>query len=200
MTKEELQEVLKKHSLWLNGMEGGVRANLSGADLSRARLSGVNLSGVNLSRANLSEVVLSGASLFGAILSEANLSRADLSGAILSEANLSRADLSGANLSEANLSKADLSGANLFRAVLFRANLSGTIYENNAKIEFTYQQHTASYFGLDEIKIGCKVHSIKYWLDNFETIGKEAGYTLKQIEKYGEFIKNCAADFERSEK
>ncbi len=59
------------------------KANLSGAYLSRAYLSGADLSGANLS---------------GAYLSGANLSRANLSGAYLSGAYLSRANLSGANL------------------------------------------------------------------------------------------------------
>jgi uncharacterized protein YjbI with pentapeptide repeats len=93
------------------------------------------------------------------------------------------------------LSRADLSGADLSGA-----NLSGTIYENKTKTELTYQKHIASYFGLDEIRIGCKVYSISYWLANFEAIGKEADYTPEQIKKYGEFIKACAADYKRSKK
>jgi hypothetical protein len=88
-----IKETLGKHKLWLDGKEGGVKANLSGANLSGANLSGADLSGANL---------------FGADLSGANLSLADLS-----DANLSRADLSGANLSLAYLSGADLSGAKL---------------------------------------------------------------------------------------
>jgi hypothetical protein len=63
-----LKEALRLHSLWLKGVEGGVKADLSGA-----YLSGANLFVANLSRANLS-----GADLFGANLSGANLSRADL--------------------------------------------------------------------------------------------------------------------------
>jgi hypothetical protein len=69
----------------------------------------INLSGADLSRADLS----------GAGLSWADLSRADLSLANLSGANLSRANLSGANLSGADLSRADLSWANLSGADLF---------------------------------------------------------------------------------
>jgi uncharacterized protein YjbI with pentapeptide repeats len=74
----------------------------------------------NLSGANLREADLSGADL-----SRANLRVADLSGADLSRANLRVADLSGANLREADLSEADLSRANLSRANLRGANLSG---------------------------------------------------------------------------
>ena len=88
------------------------RADLYGANLSRANLYGADLYGANLSRANL----------YGANLSRANLSRADLYGADLSRADLSGADLSGANLSGADLSRADLSRADLSRADLYGAN------------------------------------------------------------------------------
>ena len=80
MKAEKLNGILAAHKLWLDG-EGGGKANLSWANLSRA-----NLSWANLSRANLSWADLSGADL-----SRADLSRADLSGA-----DLSGADLSGA--------------------------------------------------------------------------------------------------------
>jgi uncharacterized protein YjbI with pentapeptide repeats len=88
MNKEQLQEILKLHKMWLEDQEDGIRANLSGADLH-----GVDLYGANLRGANLSGADLHGVDLYGANLRGANLSRADLSGA-----NLSRADLSGANL------------------------------------------------------------------------------------------------------
>ena len=65
-TKEELAEVLRKHRLWVEGKEGGERANLSRANLSRADLSRANLSGANLSWANLSRADLSRANLYGA--------------------------------------------------------------------------------------------------------------------------------------
>ena len=133
MDKQELKAILGKHLKWLRGEDGGERANLFGANLSRADLSG----------ANLFEANLSGANLFEANLFEANLSRADLSGANLFEANLSRANLSGANLSganlfeanlfEANLFRANLSGADLFEANLSGANLSGANYIEKAK-------------------------------------------------------------------
>jgi len=38
MTNEEIKKILKLHKKWLNNEEGGVRANLSGADLSGAIL------------------------------------------------------------------------------------------------------------------------------------------------------------------
>lgn len=45
MTKDALKKILEAHKKWLNGEEGGERANLSDADLSYADLSCANLSG-----------------------------------------------------------------------------------------------------------------------------------------------------------
>lgn len=107
-----------------------VRADLSGADLSKAYFSEANLSEADLVRANLS-----GADLSGAYLSAANLREADLREAKLINANLSyayfsaasliEADLSGADLREAKLINADLSGADLSEAKLMNTDLSG---------------------------------------------------------------------------
>ena len=98
ITQDELNNILKDHKNWLSGAYGGIRADLSEADLI----------GANLTRANLS-----GANLIGAYLSGANLRGANLSGADLRRADLRGADLSGANLIGAYLSGANLSGANL---------------------------------------------------------------------------------------
>ena len=147
ISKEELQEILNKHQMWLKRVDGGDKANLSrvnlsgenlsgknlwGADLSRADLSQANLSGTTLGEANLSGADLSGANLSEVYLWRANLSEAifnktNLSGMNLSEVNLSKAILWEADLSEANLSESNLWRANLWRANLSRANLSGAI-------------------------------------------------------------------------
>ena len=128
MNGEEIRIVLEKHEKWLNNELGGIRADLSGADIYGLDLRGANLYGANLIRADLRvaylikadlrEANLSGANLSGADIYEANLSGADLSGADLREANLSGANLSGANLSGANLNGADLRGADLSGANL----------------------------------------------------------------------------------
>ena len=135
MNGEEIRIVLEKHEKWLNNELGGIRADLSGADIYGLDLRGANLYGANLIRADLRvaylikadlrEASLSGANLIGADLYEANLSGANLYGANLRGANLRGANLSGADLYEANLSGADLSGADLREANLSGANLSG---------------------------------------------------------------------------
>lgn len=110
-----LDEILRKHKMWLKDEEGGVRADLSGADLSFCDLSNTDLYGASLDRADLS-----GANLERAKLERTNLYRANLYGA-----NLDGADLSGANLRCADLHGADLDGAKLHGANLYHANLAG---------------------------------------------------------------------------
>ena len=111
ITKEQLDNILKKHTLWVKNESGGERANLREAHLSGANLSGANLRGADLSGADLSGADLYVANLRGADLRGADLSGANLSGANLRGADLREAHLSGANLSGANLRGADLSGA-----------------------------------------------------------------------------------------
>ena len=119
----------------------GEPVSLHNADLSGAELKDADLSGARLSRADLSGADLMGADLSGVLLSDTDLSRAwlwgvDLSGAVLKDANLtgatllgadlSGAELGGANLSHANLQDADFSGAELLGADLSGAWLWGT--------------------------------------------------------------------------
>ena len=105
-------------------------ADLEGADLSYARLSRTNLSDARLDQADLSHssgvrTNLSRARLRGADLSNALHGEADLSKALLSGANLSDAYLRDIDLTRADLSAADLSGAYLSDVDLTGADLSG---------------------------------------------------------------------------
>ena len=68
ITNDNIKEILKKHSLWLENHQEGVRA-----DLHRANLRGANLSEADLHGADLSGADLSGAYLYGADLYGANL-------------------------------------------------------------------------------------------------------------------------------
>jgi len=97
-------------------------AVLTGAVLSRADLTGAVLRVAVLSRADLTGAVLTGAVLTGAYLTGAYLYGADLTGADLREADLTGAVLTGADLSRADLSRAVLSRADLSRAVLTGAS------------------------------------------------------------------------------
>lgn len=91
MEKKKLDEILKKHAVWLDNKDGGKRADLRDADLS----------GANLRCADLTGALLSCADLIDTDLRDADLHCADLSGAFLSGADLSGTFLSGADLSGA---------------------------------------------------------------------------------------------------
>ena len=93
ISKDELNNILEKHTMWLNHEPGGERANLRGADLSGANLSLSDLGGANLTGADLRGADLIGADLIWADLTGADLRGANLSGTYLSEANLTEAKL-----------------------------------------------------------------------------------------------------------
>jgi uncharacterized protein YjbI with pentapeptide repeats len=98
MDREKLDEILRKHLLWLDGEKGGERADLRGADLRGADLWGADLRGAYLRGANLRGADLGGADLRGADLGGAYLRGADLGGAYLRGAYLRGADLGGADI------------------------------------------------------------------------------------------------------
>ena len=142
MTQEDLKYILDKHNKWMNGEDGGERANfcgadLHGADLHYADLSYVDFHGADLSGANLVRASLRSTNLYSANLRYANLCNADLNFADFRKADLNGADLSGANLRNtdlcytnlhsANLCGADLRSADLYRTDLTEAMYSGTV-------------------------------------------------------------------------
>jgi uncharacterized protein YjbI with pentapeptide repeats len=105
--------------------ENPVRVDLSEANLRGADLRNANLSGAYLNKADLNRANLTGADLGGAYLRRANLAEASLNGADLRTADLRGADFRRANLVEANLKGAELKGADLRRANLVEASLDG---------------------------------------------------------------------------
>ena len=105
MNSEEIRKMLENHKKWLFNESGGIRANLTGANLYQADLCEANLREANLREADLCE-----ADIYGANLYHADLRGANLRGANLYQADLCGADLRGANLREADLREADLRG------------------------------------------------------------------------------------------
>jgi len=84
-----------------NGYLVGPGANLWGANLAAA-----DLSGVNLWKANLANAILANSTLRGSNLAAANLTNTDLSGADLRFSNMKGAVLTGANVSDADMRRA----------------------------------------------------------------------------------------------
>lgn len=163
MDRNELEEILRKHKLWLDGQEGGVRADLRGANLKGANLLGANLEfaklrGANLRGANLRHANLRDASLWGADLEAANLRGADLESAKLWGADLEDASLRGADLRWAYLENANLRNTDLRDAKLWGTTGDGVYIENI----FTFDQYSITYTH-DRLQIGCENHSIDEW-------------------------------------
>ena len=130
----DLKEILANHKKWLRSEEGGIRADLTGLDLTGADLTGVDLTDADLAGASLFNADLHGADLTGADLHCADLTGADLHDAGLSYTNLSYANLTSADLSDADLSHADLSNADLSDVNLLGVNLH-CAYLSSAKIK-----------------------------------------------------------------
>ena len=151
LSKEKLDKILDEHEAWLQNKQYETtkktgydalelssitnlcRADLTGANLTDAKLKRVNLTYANLTDAKLTRADLTGASLYYADLTraymrETNLTDTDLARANLTDAKLHYANLTDAYMSEANLTGADMREANLTDAILKRANLSGALY------------------------------------------------------------------------
>lgn len=116
----KINEILKKHKIWLtsNG-KNGCQIELD-ADLSYSKIVGADLRCASLDDSNLTNAKLSYTNLKGAELGFCNLEWAELC-----YTNLESVNLSFSNLKNADLRYANLSHANLYRAVLQSANLRG---------------------------------------------------------------------------
>jgi hypothetical protein len=87
-----------------------------------------------------------------------------------------------------DLSGADLRGANLFEADLRGANLSSC----RGVLNFACEKHLGVYFKYENkyyFKIGCITNTAKWWLKNYERIGRKELYSKESIRLYGEIIK-----------
>ena len=105
--KEELENMIHLHELWLDGTKGGQRADFSN----------MNLSKLDLSKLNLSRAIFK-----GAVLIKTSLIKTDLEGAQFTNCNLNEADLSYANVDWADFRKANLDKANLYQTSFQRTN------------------------------------------------------------------------------
>ena len=97
-----------------------------------------------------------------------------------------RVDLEDSNLEGLNFSGSDLRYVNL-RYV----NLRGTDLEGTGVYFFKGPGHHGIYNSKDDkLYIGCQVHSLDYWLENYVYIGRRYAYTDEDIEVYGQWIKS----------
>lgn len=118
---EATEEVLASDRVYLDGID------LSGLDLSDARLMRCDFRGASFDRSDLEGVDFSGSNLLGASLRGATLTNAAMLGTDVGEANLIGANLHGVRLARGKLAQvkaafADFSGASLRNADLYCAN------------------------------------------------------------------------------
>jgi hypothetical protein len=142
---EDLQKIIKLHSMFLSGEKGGEIANLKCADLYGTNLMGANLMGASMEGASFKRAILMGADLEGAKLDGANFKRAILEGA-----NLKAACLKGACLMGVNLEHADLRSANLEYAALENADLKGAKYNYKTVWPENYNPKSAGAILVDD--------------------------------------------------
>jgi uncharacterized protein YjbI with pentapeptide repeats len=123
MTQEEVNDVVRKHGLWLEEKEGGKRAIFVEKSLKRLDFRGANLASAHfyksdLTGANFCASELSWATFYLSNFQHVNFSYSDLSFTVFEET-----DLFGVNLKCANLHKAYLKGINLNEAILDYSDL-----------------------------------------------------------------------------
>lgn len=170
MDQAALNEILKKHDLWLKDDPKGDRANLKdahleGANLRNANLEGANLAGAHLKGANLIYANLRHAYLVGAHLENADLECVNLEGVDLEDADLRKADLSYSNLKEAYLQGTHLEGANLDSVNLKNAHLEGT-HLTNAILTQTISQNIKGQKVISvQVDTSRVNNAISYWKD-----------------------------------
>lgn len=150
ITQEKLNEIIRKHGMWLRGEDGGEKAVLANMDLSALDFSNADLAFADMHRANLCEANFDNAVLYEADLSfvraqKANFRYADLHNAIILYARMSDACLFGADLAFADMHgthlfeadmrgshmvRSDLSSSDLRLASMHQADIRGAIFYN----------------------------------------------------------------------
>lgn len=120
VTKEQLDEVIKAHGLWIKDHQQGKRAELIGCSFgihneeTDIDLSGVDLSGADLSGSSFFKIKLVGINLSGSNLDGASFLNVDLTDAVLDDATLRSGTLAHSNLTRIHAEHADFTGSCLW--------------------------------------------------------------------------------------
>ena len=146
--------------------------DLRAADLQGANLNLADLSGADLRKADLRNAQLDTADLRGARLEEADFRYAILMNANLRGADLRRANLRFANLLDADISDADLTGAFVYGASVWKLTLNSTTKQDNLVVtEFGQSEVT-----VDRIEVAQFVYLLLHnekIRDVIDTVGRK---------------------------
>lgn len=120
LTQRELDDIIRKHTVFLKGVRGGARAILKFKDISGLNFQGADLSNADFTGSLLLDTILAhgtfkGSCFFACDLRNANLekgdfSRADFRGACLAGVNLNGAVLEKADFREGKIMERDTKG------------------------------------------------------------------------------------------
>jgi hypothetical protein len=105
VNKDELEKLLGKHRLWIDGKEGGERLDLSGKKLRRADFSDCDLKGSIFREVEAIGVDFSGADLENTSFENANVTNANFENCNLKNINICGAKMDGINLEGAIIGK-----------------------------------------------------------------------------------------------
>lgn len=108
LTQAELNEIIRKHQMFLSAKPGGARALLRDRDLT-----GLSFMGQNLSQSDFTGCIMAGCDLTNANFESSTLFGCDFTNAKMTNTRLVRADMRGAEIGMADLAKADMTGADL---------------------------------------------------------------------------------------
>ena len=182
MLPEELRKAFDLHAKWLEGKEGGVKANFRGvslhgikvrsADIRFACLQHTAMRFADIQSSNMSGVSLQGADLRFARIRDTDLTftdfqGADMQGATLQEVELQHTLIRSVSLEDATLSRVNLKGAILRDTDLQGARFKDTISVFGEKVSeppilISGLRWSVMIWG-SWLRIGCEDHLINDW-------------------------------------
>ena len=81
----------------------------------------------------------------------------------------------------------------MFEADLFGADLRGANLRCKQQVCAIHASRHAIYAIDDDVRIGCHRKPLADWLETFEVVGQENGYTEAEIAEYGGWLRAIAA-------
>ena len=134
ISKEQLDEVIKAHGLWLKDHSQGKRAELIGYNIgdlllkTKLDLSGVDFSEADLSESSFCKVKLVGANFSGAKLEGTSFMCVDLTDAILDNVNMNNGSINHSDLTRVQAKHADFINCCMWDCSFKEAKLNASCF------------------------------------------------------------------------